>query len=360
MTIAAAAVAVYGLPSALELPAREISDDEFGALFDACEHDRLLGLLAHAVRDGALRVSDDARALLEEELQRWLAHDLRVEQLLLDALHELAAASIPARVLKGVALAHTTYRDPAARVFGDADVLVPSAQFTRAAEILIASLSATRAMPELRPGFDDRFGKEILLRLRGSLELDLHRVFVDGALGLTIDLDDLFAPPYRFALGSFELETLPMPQRLLHAAYAAALGDWPPRLVSLRDLAQLVLHEQPNLVDVLLMAKRWRCEAVVARGVNLTWETLRPVPRPPIVEWAARFTPSRTDRLLLAAYQGPARSFTRHAASLVVLPDLPSRMAYLHAIALPQREYLRARGSSTTRHVRRAVTKVFR
>ena len=360
MTIAAEAapaVAMYGLPSDLALPDAPLSDEEFGELFDRCEDDRLVGLLAAAVRDGALQVSDTARDTLEEEWQRWLAHDLRIERLLLDTLHELAGAGIPARVLKGVALAHTAYTDPALRVFGDADVLVPGPHFTRAAALLAARLDARRYLPELRPGFDDRFGKEVMLRVAldsGPLELDLHRVFVDGAFGLTIDVDDLFAPPYRFALGSFELEALPMPQRLLHACYVAALGDWPPRLMAQRDLVQIVVREQPNLVDVLLMARRWRCETVVARAVTDTWAILRPQARPPIVEWAARYEPSRTDRFLFGAHRGPARAITRHAAAVVVLPDVSSRAAYLHAVAFPQREYLEVRGSSTVQHLRRA------
>ena len=246
------------------------------------------------------------------------------------------------------------------RVFGDVDLLVPGRHFTRAATVLADALPGVRAMPELRPGFDDRFGKEVMLRVRGALEVDLHRTFVDGALGLTVDLDDLFAPPYRFPLGKYEMEALPMPQRLLHACYAAALGDWPPRLVSLRDVAEIVLRERPHLVDVLLMAKRWRCEVVVARAITTTWSELRIEPRPPIVEWAERYAPSRGERLLLAAHEGPARAFTRHAAAVVVIPGVRDRAAYLHAIAFPQRSYLRARMMSTGDHVRRAARRIFR
>ncbi len=107
-----------------------------------------------------------------------------------------------------------------------------------------------------------------------------------------------------------------MPQRLLHACYAAVLGDWPPRLMSLRDVAELVLVERPNLVDVLLMARAWQCEAVVARARDDRLGRLALVDRPPIVEWADRYVPSRRDRVLLAAHEGPARAFTRHLAAL--------------------------------------------
>ena len=89
-------------------------------------------------------------------------------------------AGIESRVLKGVALAHTAYDDPADRVFADVDLLVPGDELTRAATVLTAALGAERPVPEIRPGFDDRFGKEAMLKVDG-LELDLHRTFVELA-----------------------------------------------------------------------------------------------------------------------------------------------------------------------------------
>jgi hypothetical protein len=359
MSRSGAAVAAYGLPSEHTLAGPSLDAAAFVSLLATCQQQRTLGLLGAAVRDGALVLTDDDRATLEESLRGWLGHSLKIEQLVLRALSDLADAGIEARVLKGVALAHTAYSDPAVRVFGDADLLVPSRDFSRAAGILARSLGGVRDIPELRPGFDDRFGKEAMLRVSG-LELDLHRTFVEGAFGLTVDLDDLFTPPYRFALGGFELEALPMPQRLLHASYAAALGDWPPRLVSLRDVAEIVLRERPHLVDVLMMAKRWRCEVVVARAVSNAWRELRITECPPIVEWARRYTPSRIDRMLLASHEGPARSFTRHLTAMVVLPDTTTRLRYARAIARPQPSYLRARRMTPSQHLARATRRIFR
>jgi putative nucleotidyltransferase-like protein len=351
-------VAAYGLPTRHSVAGLELSDREVEALVAESERHRVLGLLGAAVHDGVLPLAAEHRAVVEHELQAWLAHDLRIERLLLDALRHLADAGIPSRVLKGVALAHTAYPDPARRVFGDVDLLVPSPQFSRAVSTLERAFATTRAQPELRPGFDNRFGKEAMLKVRGTLELDVHRVFVEGAFGLTIRTDDLFAPPYRFPLGGFELEALPMPARLLHACYAAAFGDWPPRLGSLRDVAQVLITERPNLVDVLLMAREWRCEIVVARAVKSAWQELAVLDRPPIVEWAERYEPSRTERMLFASHQGRARAFTRHAAALVVLPGMADRASYLRAIAWPQRSYLQARNLSRFRHARRAVRSV--
>jgi hypothetical protein len=357
MTIAASAIAAHGLPSRHTIDDAEMTDAEFGALIRECEQHRLLGLLAKAIRDEAVSLAPEHEATFEETYRAWLTHALRVERLLLRATAALDGAGIPSRVLKGVALAHTAYDDPSERVFGDVDLLVPGAQLTRSSEVLAIALGGRRPQPELRPGFDDRFGKEVMLEI-GALELDLHRTFVEGAYGLTIGLDDLFAPPYRFPLGVTELEALPMPQRLLHASYAAALGDWPPRLMSLRDLAQVVHREKPNLLDVILMAREWQCEPVVARAVLLAWDTLALTAEPPIVTWARGFTPTARQRRMLEWHEGPARAFTRQAAAVLVLHDTGERLAYVRAIMFPQRSYLAARGFSATGHVRRAWNRV--
>ena len=347
------AVAAHGLRTRHELPPSALGVDTARALMLEAESHRVLGLLTSAVRDGSLQLVDESLAELQSMERGWLGHDLRLERVLLRARTRLRSSGIASRVLKGVALAHTVYREPSMRVFGDVDLLVPSGHVLDAVCVLEDELATTRVQPELRPGFDERFGKEVMLSPQG-LELDLHRIFVEGALGLSIDTDDLFAPPYRFGLGGEELEALPMPQRLLHACYAAVLGDWPPRLISLRDVAQLVLYERPNLADVVLMARHWQCEAVVARAVATSWDVLAIVDRPPIVEWAARYAPSGRDRLLLAAHEGPARAFTRHLAALVVLPGVRDRVAYATAIVLPQRDYLRARGMTAGSHLGRA------
>jgi hypothetical protein len=355
-----AAVAAHGLPSTLEVTTGSFSDDEFHAFISECQEHRLLGLVAAVIRAGGLRITDTQRTEFESRFAGWLAHDIRLEQMLLRALAALADASIRARVFKGVALAHTVYDDPALRVFADVDLLVPSADFGRAVEILGEALGTHRVQPELRPGFDERFGKEAMVRTPSGLELDLHRTFVDGAYGLTVAVDQLFGPPYRFPLGRYELETLAMPARFLQTCYSAALGDWPPRLVSLRDVAQLVLRERPHLVDVLMAAREWQCEVVVARAVTTAWAELGLTERPAIVEWAERYEPSRRERFLLASHLGPARSFTRHAAALVVIPGLTARLAYLRAVALPQPTYLAARHLSPVQHATRAVKRTLR
>lgn len=349
-----AAVAAYRLPSRTSFPSAPMDDDSFAVLVASCVAHRLLGFLGQAVGADALPATDAQRELLEAELQAWAAHMVRVERLTLRVLEAFTAAGVRARVLKGVGLAHTVYEPADLRVFGDVDLLVAGDDLARAQQVLEEQFGGKRAQPELRPGFDARFGKEVLVHCAG-IEVDLHRVFVDGAFGLTILVDDLLAPPYRFPLAGYELTALPMPQRLLHAAYAAALGDWPPRLVALRDLAQIVVREQPNLADVLLMARAWQCEIVVATAVTSAWDDLALTVETPLLTWARNFEPDRRSRRMLAAHQGTGRMFTCHLAALEVLDGWGDRLAYLRAIALPSPAYLRARGLTPLVHVKRAI-----
>ena len=354
-------VAAHGLPRVEEISAfGPLADDEFAGLIWQCEQDRLLGLLGAAVRADAVRVTRPQRDRLDQLLQAWLAHALRVERLLLHAADALDAERLEHRVLKGTALAHLAYPDPAWRVFGDLDLLVPGASLTQAVRVLEPTLGRSRAEAELRPGFDDRFGKEALLQASDGPELDLHRTFAQGALGLTIELGDLFLPGQPFTLGGRRLQALPPSQQLIHASYAAVMGDWPPRLASVRDVAQILLTLDPPHDEVLRFAHRWRAQGILARGLTMAWELLAPAATPPLVDWAAAYRPSRIDRLLLASQTGPGRGTTRHLAALLVIPGLSDRVAYVRAVAWPQPDYLRSRGLDRRDHLRRAVGRLRR
>ncbi len=305
-----ARIAAHGLPGTPATPAHGLlGDGEFEELLAQCEQHRLLGLIGVAVRDGALAVTAGQHDRVEEHLEAWLAHALRVERLLVDATTALDAAGLEHRVLKGVALAHLAYPDPAWRVFGDVDLLVPGASLTAAVRVLEPALGLSRVEAELRPGFDDRFGKEALLQAPGGPELDLHRTFAQGALGLTVELEDLFVPGQPFTLGGHRLQALPPSQQLIHAAYAAVMGDWPPRLAAVRDVAQILLTLDPPFDEVLRFARRWRAEGVLARGVMMAWDVLAPSATPPLVTWASSYRLPRLDRLLLAAQTGAGRGY---------------------------------------------------
>ncbi|MFN8024861.1 MAG: nucleotidyltransferase family protein [Acidimicrobiia bacterium] len=348
MNDVAAAVAAYGVPSRCTLPTEPLAAEAFASTLDACVAGRVVGLLGSAVGAGAFPVTDEQREELEEVLRSWALHGVKVEQVLVRAVDALTNAGVPVRVLKGPAMGRTVYPEPEQRVFGDVDLLVPTGRVLDAVRALEGAFEVDRVFPELRPGFDDRFGREVTLRGSLGVELDLHRTFVDGPFGLMAVTDDFFVPPYRFPLAGYEFATLPMPQRLLAAAYTAALGDWPPRLVSLRDVVQLVLREQPNLLDVLMTARSWQCEVVLARAVTAAWDTLQVTEDAPVVTWARNFEPDRRARMLLKSGEGPARAFTCQLAALAVLPGR-DRLAYARAIFFPQRSTSRPAGCRPAR-----------
>ena len=53
-------------------------------------------------------------------------------------------------------------------------------------------MGGQRDQPPARPGFDRRFGKSFTYLMPGGVEVDVHRTFVMGPFGLTIELDDLW------------------------------------------------------------------------------------------------------------------------------------------------------------------------
>jgi hypothetical protein len=259
-------------------------------------------------------------------------------------LGSLETVGIGARVFKGPALAHTAYPDPSWRVFGDVDVLVPAAQLHAAVATLERDLGLVRGLPELRPGFDARFGKEILLRGEGLLEVDLHRVPIGGAFGMRVETDSLHATAREISLGGRRVRILEPAAQLLAACFAATLADWPPRLVALRDVVQILHALDPPVAGVVRLAQSWRAGAVVARALEDAWATLGLTERPPLLAAMARPRPHARERLMMASYRGPARGYTSQLAALLAVRGARAKAAYAAALAWPSREYVRARG----------------
>jgi len=351
----AVAVASHGIAAPHCLLRDPLEDAEFDQLLGACEHHRIIGFLGAAVRDGAFAVTGHQRDRIDSTWQGWLSHAVRVERLLLDATTTLERHGIRSIVLKGVALAHTEYPETSTRVFGDVDLLVEPHHFTRAAEVLETGIGAERSLPELRRGFDNRFGKEILLRAR-DLEFDLHRMFVEGPYGVAIELSDLWQSPDVFELGGREVLALAPPARVLHAAYAAALGDWPPRLNALRDFAQAVLGDPTRLAAALALARRWHCDAVVRVACERARETFSIDLAPDHTELLGPL--SRRDRVFLASYRGGGRGYLRNLAAPIAIRGLGNKVRYVRSVAFPDPTYLGARGATRQSFVREAWAKV--
>jgi hypothetical protein len=389
------ATAAHGLPGAPAIPPLGAGGDRWSRVVQVAEEQRVLGLLVAAVADDAIDLDHQGRLELAQLHESWCAHDLRLERALGVAAAALDGAGIAFLVTKGPALAHRAYRDPAHRLFADLDLIVPSGQVRAARLVLAEALDASTVLSEVRPGFDERFGKETLLRTRptpatpAGLEIDLHRTPVAGALGLAIRLPDLFDRPDSLVLGGHRFPTPGPVASVLLAAYQASVADVPPRLGAQRDLVQLVFattdpatatpdkvaggqadtgvdaghlgSARPEADPVIEVARRWQAQAMLAAALTDAWAALdlpRPeADRPPahdLLDWAGRYRPTSRERLVLDAHRRPGYVYWRQLAGVIMVEGVEARLRYLQALAWPQAGYLADRRWSMGGHLRRA------
>ena len=103
---------------------------------------------------------------------------------------------------------------------------------------------------------------------------NLHRTFVTGPFGLTIGLDELFTSRTEINIGTRPLLALSAEHQFLHACYNVALGDYPVRLCSVRDLLLCLQHLDVDLDQIVAIAARWNGTAVVQRAAAAAIETV--------------------------------------------------------------------------------------
>lgn len=341
------AVASHGLAaSSRVLPTRPLAEDAWLAVLDSARSNRLTGLLCAAVEDGSLPATHEQMSqarLLQVSAMVWV---MRLEHELLAVVDLLTASGVDVRVLKGSAVAHLDYPDPALRSFIDLDVLVRSEQIDRADEILTGA-GFLRRYPQPRPGFDRRFSKGTTFLSPAGYELDLHRIFVQGPWGLLMGLDDLWDDGEEFEVAGRTLRALSRPTRFMHACYHAALGDWPPRLSSLRDVAQMLLVTGQDDITVRDLAARWRANAVLATAVSDAWSLLGIDESSATSVWAQSYLPKGRDEARLAVYRYGHRTSTAQAvSSLSAISGLRDKAAFIRALVLPEAHYIHGRHSS--------------
>jgi hypothetical protein len=337
-------IAGHGLAGCqAELLAEPLGDEDWARLVRRVEHERMPGLLVAAIDDGVLPATSEQAAEAARMHSASMASALVLERDLLLTVEMLSVAGIESRVLKGSAVAHLDYPDPSLRSFGDIDVLVPAESFDRAVKLLVGR-GDSRQFPAPRPDFDRRFAKGASFITARGRDIDLHRTFVSGPFGLTVTLPDLFATATPFTLAGATLLALGAEERFLHACFHAALGDRPPRLVAVRDVAQILLHTPLTEARVLELAERWRAEPVLSQAVSFAWDTFELPDAVPLSVWARRYRPNRSQQRALRAYSDEASGYAAQAAAAVLaIPGLTDRAAYLRALLFPQASYLEGR-----------------
>lgn len=348
-------VAAFGLPgSVLEPPRSPLDARAFSRLHSAVCEQRLTGLLWAATTSGHFPTTPQQLERIRESHRRRLAGVLVLERLLVDTVDRLSEAGIPSRVLKGAAMAHLDYSDPAHRAYGDIDILVPGHVFDDAIGVLLAT-GGRRRYPEPRPGFDSRFGKGACIRTTTGLEIDVHRTFSMGPYGERLALDDIWQRSESYSIAGRTLEALAPEARLLHAAYHAVLGDVRPRLAPLRDIAQLALSGQVDWGRLWTLMEKSGGDAVVARGISMAWHELRIGDVLTLSEWAAHYREDQRAAQEISVYVGTSSYAARAFATVSAIRSLRDKTRYVSALVLPSGSYVTDRYSSRLRRLRQGV-----
>ncbi len=335
----AAALTAFGLPTSSSLDFlgdAPLESDRWRRLLSTCRRERLDGLLYAALDAGALHATPQQHEQAAQQHQRCMAGALLLERELLAVLTDARGVGVEPLVLKGPAVAHQDYPDPSWRPFGDLDLLVQPEQLATF-ELVLRGRDGTRRFPEPRPGFDRRFSKGYSYRMAQGIEVDVHRSLATGPFGLTIDPWELAASPGHIVLAGQHVATLDRTRRFLHACVHAALGGPTPRLLVLRDVAQLAPADETELANALEYARRWRLAAVVHDALRHSAEVLGWEPPEPVSEWARTHVLKLRETRWLTSYRGDDRSTARQAMHTVsVVPGVAAKVAYARAVLLPQ------------------------
>lgn len=350
------AAARFGLP----VPPFEasITVTELDQVLGRARFDGLTGFLAGAVLDGLIDTDEGTATTIVRAWHEAMAGCVLVEAFTVRTAAVLDGADVRWRLTKGAALAHLDYVDPAdpamtaMRTFGDADLVVHPDDWTASLEVLTDS-GLRRPAPELRPGYDRRFGKGATLVDDRHWEIDLHRRFAIGRFGVRSRMEELFDRRDEIVLAGRTIPVLAGPDRLLHACHHLVLGGFSGLRVA-RDVAQLLLVSDVDWRATVATAERWGVDAVVATGIAQAWARLALDDAHPAHDWSVDHAISRGDARAIRVFTDE-RPFREQA--LTAVPALPCSEvpAYLWALAVPTLDALHARGRTFAGHLRRAV-----
>lgn len=309
---------------------------------------RLTGLAVAAWQAGWLRLSaQQTEELLEAQCHAMIC-SLQLERKLLELAAAFEEAGLAYVVLKGSAVAHSSYPDPSWRPFGDLDVLVQSSEFERTAALLTEH-GFRRRYAEPRPGFVERFGHTALHVSEEGVEVDLHRAPIAGPFGQWIRSNELFDMRSSFRLGGRDLPRLSDSALLVHACVHSSLGARPPLLLPLRDVVQTARSPAVDWDIVMDVATRWKLRAVLAHAFDSAARQLS-VDVPERVDSLMAIPFSRRERRALEAYTTDRRDRGGRALeTLWAIDGIRTKVAYAWALLFPDREFLTDRTGITRR-----------
>ena len=349
------AAAVVGLVDHAAAPV-ELSADDADAVAMRARFDRMSGFVSTAIRTGVVEADDATLERVDDGWHEALFGVTLVEALAVRTAAQLDAAGVRWRLTKGAALAHLDYpQQLALRTFGDVDVVIHPDDWQGALDALFA-VGHARPSPELRPGWDVRFGKGATLVDANDLEIDLHLRFAIGRFGVRSHMADLFERQDTIELAGRTIPTLTGPDRLLHACHHLVLGGFSGWRAA-RDVAQLLLITGVDWRETVAVAQRWGVAAVVAAGITGAWARLGLDVAHPAHDWAVDHPIGRRDERAIEVFSSQ-RPF-RHQALTAVGALSPTRIpTYLWMLTVPARDA--RHGRSIGQHLRDRVGDVTR
>jgi Uncharacterised nucleotidyltransferase len=340
-------IAAVGIGDGTPTSIADIGDVEWADLLMAISRARLTGLTLEAIAQGELITSESQRDELSQVHQHRMVRAMQLDHEMLRVCGILQSSGIEYRLLKGCAHAYLLYPDPGMRPYVDVDVMVRGDRFADAITAL-ATVGIERRLPELRPGFDRRFGKGATLHAPSGTEVDLHRTLAAGSYAMTIDANHFFEGEHRFTVAGQALTALTREDRFLHTCFHTSCGNQRPWHVPLRDVVNAVLDPQLDIDQALRTAEQWQAREVIARAVRRAWTELQPAESPAVVAWARSYTPSKHELHMMRGYEGDDRTWARQARIAIRdVRGLRAKGQYLAAILAPSPAAVAARGNGT-------------
>lgn len=343
MEVLAAALTFWLPPGAGRIREEPLEAAAWADVILAARRERCLGPLCWAVGTGALPATEEQR----DEAERYAILGARTavarEGELVEVVTWLAQAGVAVRALKGTATAHLDHIDPSFRASADHDLLIRPAAIDGAVEVL-AEHGYVRELPERRRGFDARFEKDITLQQHGRHEVDLHRLPIAGAFGMSLDLHALWAEPDAFELAGRTIQALDATGRFVHAAWSLALTDPEPRLVPALDMVAIANAHPIDDARLDALAPIGRGRGALTRAVDLCRSLLGPAAEdlPEVLGPSPGETRRERARLRTYPGQGGTKAHLLLGAAWEVR-GARDRLRYLWALARPSAEHRRAR-----------------
>jgi hypothetical protein len=270
------------------LPARPPASE---LLLRVARHHRLTPLLS--AERGSVLPPPLAEACRHDRVTT-TARNLLLAQVAEECVAALAAAGVPAILLKGLDYAMRLYPQPGARPTGDVDLMVPDRSRRDAFRVLDRLGFEPRAAA---PGFDDADYHEVAWN-RAGVEVDLHMALAPLAR-CRIDYDSVWREAEDVSLGQTEARVLSGPHAAIFHALHMAIDHFAVPAIYLIDLARL-LPAARDRSAALELAGRWHCRRPLATATALAGAFLPAWPGKPDGE------PSAIARRVIAGYGGTA------------------------------------------------------